>query len=60
MTIRISGSVPGVQSIISAFVREGHLVEMEARALRICVTEGQIGGLSYGMSADSIVGFEHY
>lgn len=32
-----------------AFIREGHLVEMEARALRVCVLEKQNGGLSYGV-----------
>ncbi|KZV71715.1 hypothetical protein PENSPDRAFT_684347 [Peniophora sp. CONT] len=57
MTIRISASVPGIQSVIPAFVREGCLVEMEARALRICVAEGQVGGLSYEHSLYALDGF---
>ncbi|VDC02283.1 unnamed protein product [Peniophora sp. CBMAI 1063] len=56
LTIRISSVVPDVHSVIPAFVREGRMV-MEARALRVCVSEGQDEGLDYNHCLYSLKGF---
>ncbi|VDC02286.1 unnamed protein product [Peniophora sp. CBMAI 1063] len=45
-------------AILTALIREGSLVEIVARALRICVTEGQSKGLTYNICLDGVKALE--
>ena len=51
MILEVNVGIPDFNSLVSALIREGHLVEMVARALRVCIAEGSSRrGINYSAS----------